>query len=322
MNTIYYGEIDCQAIYKSGAKKGQQCVNKAYYRTNEDKYLCGVHCKKCNGVNNSIMLPKNPDHEQLKLNGYEELKGLAKNMAQNNYNSGIKGDVICTKMLMMKNPFNKPGYLMIFPNFKHKNRKDGIGLPSLSPKSIGPINHKMPNLPPAKNLENYHQFAKVFSCEVDEDGNPDKNYIRRRIEGYQDDIPHRHKFPREQINSINSSNNINIPLYSIYYDFNGNEHRYNYIQSRYFYCHWYEKLVSKSSDFNKLKKYIEEGYNLQIVGYDAYHITKSLYEHYLDDSIPFGHELVLYTMLTIKREEEYPWNQYYDKYEEIYKDVI
>lgn len=267
-----------------------------------------------------IQLPKNPNAEQIKLDKYKYFKNLAKQQTKDNRKLGNKGHVICTKMLMMKNPINQPGYLMIFPNFKHIGRKDGIGLPKLSPKSLGPINHTMSNLPPAQNLENFHQFAKIFSCEVDKNGDPDDSYLPRRIKGYKDPTPHRHKFSRSKL-KINSDN-VNIPLYSIYYDLDGGEHRYNYIQCRYFYCHWYEKLVGKMQQFKKLKKYIDNGLNVQILGYDGYPVEKSLYEHYLDESKPFDHELVLYSMLTVETPSDYPWNKYYINHSEIYENVI
>lgn len=108
-----------------------------------------------------IQLPKNPNAEQIKLDKYKYFKDFAKQQTKDNRKFGNKGHVICTKMLMMKNPINQPGYLMIFPNFKHIGRKDGIGLPKLSPKSLGPINHTMSNLPPVQNLENLLKFLVV-----------------------------------------------------------------------------------------------------------------------------------------------------------------
>ena len=99
---------------------------------------------------------------------------------------------------------------------------------------------------------------------------------------------------------------------------------------------------------------MDQGYNLELCGFDAYPIqndieeksklpksTKSakskvaksakneeedsnanantnanteteeltIEDHYLDSSKPFGHELVLYTMLTINP-ENYPWRKY------------
>ena len=58
------------------------------------------------------------------------------------------------------------------------------------------------------------------------------------------------------------------------------------------------------------------------IGYDGYYIDKTLYEHYVDTSKPFGHELVLYTMLVEDDKDKYPWNIFYKKNEEIYKNVI
>ena len=58
----------------------------------------------------------------------------------------------------------------------------------------------------------------------------------------------------------------------------------------------------------------KKGYNLQICGFDAYHVKnatpKTLLKCYEDISRPFGHELVLFTMLCIKNEEDYPWRIY------------
>jgi hypothetical protein len=48
-------------------------------------------------------------------------------------------------------------------------------------------------------------------------------------------------------------------------------------------------------------------------------LTKSLYEHYLDTSVPFGHELVLATMLTISDPEERPWRKFQKEYPDLYR---
>jgi len=66
---------------------------------------------------------------------------------------------------------------------------------------------------------------------------------------------------------------------------------------------------------------LEQGYNLQIVGYDGYNVDKSLKKHYSDTKKPFGHELVLYTLLTIQNPKEYPWNIEYDNNKDIYEGV-
>jgi hypothetical protein len=108
----------------------------------------------------------------------------------------------------------------------------------------------------------------------------------------------------------------------MYYDKDGNEHRYTYLQCRYFYCHYYELLATKEKDFIALKKMIKNGYNLNIQGYDGYNITMDLMEHYNDISKPFGHELVLYTLLVENDPAKYPWNIFYELNKQIYHNVI
>jgi len=310
---MFYGESFCQNTYLSGRKKGKRCTNYAYYEK-DGKYLCGIHSKPLR-----IKLPVNPRKKEIEVKKLNNEKKIIEEVANDNLKKGLHGNLVCSKLRMMKKPEDIKGYLKVFPNFKHQNRKDGFGCSSLSPKALGPITHNMPGIPPAKNLENYHQFSKFFPFEVKNDLIL-KTSLERRIKGYNDPIPHRHKFSRDILKRYGK--NVNIPLFSMYYDKDGNEHRYTYIECRYFYCHWYEKLVTETKDFKHLINLLKKGYNLQLVGYDGYNPTLDLYEHYLDDSRPFGHELVLYAMLKADNPEAYPWNIYYQKHKKIYKNVI
>jgi hypothetical protein len=45
---------------------------------------------------------------------------------------------------------------------------------------------------------------------------------------------------------------------------------------------------------------------LEIVGYDAFEPTSPLETHYKDQTRPFGHELVLYSLL----KDERPWQAF------------
>ena len=213
---------------------------------------------------------------------------------------GKSGDVICTKLRMRRLPEDVD---------KHQGRKDGFGCANLSPKSLGPVDHQQKGLPPAKLLENYHQFNKVFDCEVDSKGEPSAKFYARRLSGYKDTVPHRYKFDRGSKSRT---------LYSVHEDRQGHLRHYNYVQSRYFYCHFYEKLVVKQEQLDELKDLRRKGTNLQIVGFDGYRVTDDLMKHYVDASRPFGHEMALYTMLTVEEPSDYPWNQYYNKHEGIY----
>lgn len=115
--------------------------------------------------------------------------------------------------------------------------------------------------------------------------------------------------------------NRNQPLYSVRLTLTGEERRFSYVDSRYFYCKAYEALAPKSPQFDALVTLKENGTNLIICGYDACAITKPIYEHYCDAKHPFGHELVLYSLLTIEDEKDYPWNQYREEHADLYKDI-
>jgi hypothetical protein len=308
----YYGEKKCEEMVKC---KNTLCINKAYF-TNGNKLLCGVHCKKYSNV---VSLPKNPNKHIIYENKLKEMNIEVEKHADLNKTNNKLGNVIVSKMYMMKNPTYIEGYLNVFPNYKQQNRKDGFGCMRLSPKSLGPVNHNMPGLPPATTIENYHQFSKFWDFELDDNDNILEKYKIDRINAYTAP-PMRHKYDKKTLLKYN--NNINIPKFSMYYDKDGNEHRYNYLQCRYFYCHFYELLAKKEEDFIKLKNMIKNGYNLNIQGYDGYSITKDLMTHYNDTSKPFGHELVLYTLLVEDDTSKYPWNIFYEQHKTIYNNVI
>lgn len=204
----YYGENKCQTVYQSGKSKGKLCDNMAYYY-DKNKLLCGLHSDK----KTREKLIKNPNAKQNKLKMYEERQKLVDVQAKKNKNLDKKGDIVCTKLRMLKLPLHIDGYLKVFPNFKHQDRKDGFGCSSLSPKSLGPIYHNMFDFPVAKNLENYHQGSKIFYGEIVDDIITSESIdIRKKI--YDSTIPYRHKFDNPDAKKIIK----NIPLFSVYYD--------------------------------------------------------------------------------------------------------
>jgi hypothetical protein len=292
LNDPFYGEINCQKL---------GCKNGAYYKCKTRKnglYLCGVHCKGPDRI--ELFKDPNKKHKQaLKLS--DDKVEIEKSRQLNRSSSQI-GHVICTKLFMSKPPIEVKGYLKIFPNFKHGNRKDGLGMPSLSPMSLGPVNHGQYGLPPARNLENGYQGNKVYPFEVGPDQNPNGQWYKTQLEIYNDPVPHRHK---PNLNDKPKS----VPLYSVWIDKDHSEKHVSYFESRQFYCNFYERLVKDLPDFQKLIQLRTDGYNLQIVGYDGYNIDRTVDQCYIDMSRPFGHELVLYTMLTHK-ESDYPWRHY------------
>lgn len=330
MEIVYKGENQCQGIIRSLNKR---CENLAYYvNPSNGQLLCGVHSKS---LKDRVELPKNPNKDALVKEKLIKQREECDQVANENKRLGKFGQVVCTKLKMMKNPQDIQGFLKVFPNFKHENRKDGYGCSSLSPKSIGPIDHKQPNLPIAKNLENFHQFNKVFPWEVDSNGDILPSFFEKQIEAYNDPIPHRHKLPHSEMQlkkrSLNDNTNVNTPLFSVHLTMDGGLRKFCYLESRYFYCHHYEKHVQNLPQFNHLKDLLKNGYNLQIVGYDAYPLTKirdnesdvDMFDRfYLDVYRPFGHELVLASMLIIPESINYPWNIYYRRFSYLYRDCF
>ena len=305
MSTPYFGEATCAAFKRDGTP----CGSKAYFTKNATgECACGKHAKR----DERTLLPKNPMADENRRAALFEHKFSCDAAAVANFGLGKKGQVTCAKMRMMAAVELVPGFINIFPNFLHRNRKDGIGLPSLSPKAIGPVAHGQPGLPDSLNLENFHQGNKVFPSEVETDlatgkPKPTTAFYKLREKMYLDAEPHRHK--QAAASAAGKGKNKNIPLFSVWTDKNGTEHQIDYFTSRQFYCHFYERATVANPDYVMLVNRIDTGHNLRIVGYDGYDVTKTLEEHYCDTSRPFGHELVLYAMLTAKP-EEWPWRRH------------
>jgi hypothetical protein len=194
---------------------------------------------------------------------------------------------------------------------------------------LGIVDHGQPNLPKAVTIEGFHQGSKLFQEEVisDEKGNmcPGPLFYSNRLNWYLSTDPGRYKY-------YGSNGKKNIPICFIWVTPDGKEQYLDYITSRQFYCNFYSRLAPQQQDYVYLKSLIDNGYNLQICGYDAYHIDDYRYEMdsfgistaifpeniydpkntelaYLNPSHPFGHERVLYTMLT-RKEKDFPWIKY------------
>lgn len=289
----FYGETPCDFT-------DRPCRNKAYYEINH-KCLCGVHSRRFKDTR--ISLPVNPNKDQNRQTLLLDRQRHVEEVAALNRSQGRHGNLMLTKLFMMRDPEHHDGFLKVFPNFKHQNRADGFGCKSLSPKDLGPILHPQPHLPPALNLENFHQGNKVFESELNSQKEPSDDFFATQRQMYESPIPLRHK-PQSQ--------HKNIPCFSVWMDASRTMHKLTYLESRQFYCNYYQRLVEPLPDFQQLLQWLHAGYNLQIIGYDAYQprADQSLEDCYLDESRPFGHELVLYTMLMHHMQshpEPYPW---------------
>ena len=289
---VFYGESICQ-----GKKLDtKSCTNKAYF-IQKNEYLCGVHSSKFTRTK----LLKNPNRFENKKRLIDTHLKKVKEMMSRNNAMKIRGSVRMEKLRMMKHTTCTDGYLNVFPNFKHQNRKDGFGCKSLSPMSLGPVVHNQPGIPIAQTIEGFHQFSKCFSSEIDIFQNPLPIFFEEQKKAFVSHLPPvRHK----------PTATGNIPIFFVWVDKNKVLHKLTYIESRQFYCNFYERLASQTDDFKTLQNLLANGCNLQIMGYDAFDMgSKSMEEHYLDSSKPFGHEAVLYTMLN-NDEKDFPWRKY------------
>lgn len=327
---VFYGSQKCCA----STKAGDPCKNKAYY-LHQERCLCGVHCPK-DSTGKRVELPKNPHAKEDKEILLEQRMAEVEAASRCNLKLKLEAIIILSKMRMMKEPEHFTGFYKIFPNYLHQNRADGFGCASLSPKSLGPVNHGQPGLPIALNLENFHQGNKVFPSE-DSGGVPTAEFFATQKQMYLDHIPHRHKKTATELKDSGTAGvkgKNNVPLYSVWIQGDSKLLKLSYFESRQFYCTFYERLVttppSKGAasesqafkDFTYLKRLKASGYNLQIIGYDAYPVnlsqakdpaiaetenTEILLKCYQDISQPFGHELVLFTLLVLKDRKNYPW---------------
>lgn len=291
--SLYYGQHPCSITY---------CKNKSYYE-HLNKLYCGVHSKRAKMWRKE--LPKMPIAlaTQLENDRIERIKQDIESARLENVANKKRGTVVVDKLKMMQLPPEKRGFLNVFPNNRHQNRKDGFGCSSLSPMRLGPVVHGQPDLPDAKNIENFHQGSKCFRQEIDEKGEPGPLFFENQKKFFQDDEPHRHKYVGDQENK-------NIPLFFVWKE-KGVVHKLDYVTSRQFYCTFYERLVQNNSDLAHLRLLLDNGTNIQIVGYDGRPIDPSDIDgQYLNPNKPFGHELVLYTLLVVEKKESFPWNKY------------
>lgn len=275
----YHGECICA---------NAACTLKAYF-VQEGLAVCGHHSKKAERK----ALRKNPERKQNLTAAYEAHKDTIREDSALRTGKSMRGSLMCSKMGMVKQqqPTFVPKYMNVFPNFKHtQNKYGGWGMPSLSPKSLGPVEHPQPGLGPAKNLENFHQFSKQT------EGEDLATFRNMQRAGFADPEPHRHKNKDKMVCWI-----WTMP--------DGTVSEKTYIECRQFYCNYYERLVLETEDFHTLKGALDSGTSLRICGYDGYdpENTDALMGHYTDPSRPFGHELVLYTMLSELPEDQWPW---------------
>jgi hypothetical protein len=272
---FFAGEHLCHSLVLSTSTP---CQKKAYFRVGANVF-CGTHSRKDSHIRRA--LPK----------AYKPPFDLDAQMRDALWMRG--GAVGLQRMGMMKSVAQLPYWVCVFPNYRHANRKDGIGMATLSPMRLGPVVHGQPGFSNALNLEQFHQFSKRYTNESEEE------FRLAKERGFLDPVPHRRKQHGK-------------PLYWSWVSASGVEHKLDYVTCRQFYCHFYELLVREQDEWTRLYNLVHVSkVNTQICGYDAFPIEptkEAIYDAYKDESRPFGHERVLFTMLVLADPFEYPWN--------------
>jgi len=328
--SVLYGQEYCQAIVK---KNKSRCINGGYYQQ-DDRILCGVHLNKGRAF---VELPKATAKEKRELNRVrqEQMDRKIEVARLINFNENKQGHVRLRRIIPRKKPIISDGWQTIFPNFYSSMYANyGIPLPTLSPMfGRGKINHGQPGLPYAENIENLWQSARVFTCELDEKGNPGRLFYENRLKFLRDRTPHRRKYRQTPRNRIE---------YLVWTKSDGSEMRISYVESRFLYCYFLSKAIIQFPDEIYFLFHLRyEGVNIEIQGPDALPLIdeekqdfkESLSLEYraprrfLQDGInsnkvildlngaenennaitnQFGHEKVVAAMLTME-EKDWPW---------------
>jgi len=321
MNSLeFYGDKKCTAVIK-GTQKPCNFLASYQSSTKNTIYFCKVHCRYPSLQNVKVLPRRNQEQqEQFEMKRNNLLTAEILKQQKDNQEAKRPGNVDLYLMKMRQHIEYKPGYRYIFPNKDDENRNDGVGFPQLSPFNLGPIQHNQPGLPICETLEAYHQFSKFYPNWEDK-----QMFVRNQIDAFSKKETYRHKCI-ETAKEFLSNNPITgalneklrkgekrkreefVPEYSVFIDEKGQEHHIGYVESRQFYSNWYERLVKDLKEFKLLQLWKQNGMNLVICGYEAENLkNNSLEETYLDPKHKWGHELVLFSMLTESDESKWPW---------------
>jgi len=152
------------------------------------------------------------------------------------------------------------------------------------------------------NIENFYQGSKCFNIDI-EGKVIKRSFFERRAKLFVDPKAHRRAIPKKSGYPICSSIDGHI---------------LPYVASRIFYIDYYERLTLMNPKYQELKKRVDNGENINILGYDGrdpetdqdfgvnFITYKNLEKQLYDPTNPFGHELVLAGMLLNIR----PWENF------------
>jgi hypothetical protein len=327
---VLHGERKCEHL---GCRNGAYWCVEGIARAH---YLCGTHSR-----NETLRtpLPKKPQNARARIEKTLALDVfIARVVATCVLHPVDAARVECVRLVGFGRqvPFDPAcRWLTVFPNNKHAARTDGLGMPELSPMRLGPVHHGEPGVPAAWNIENFHQFSKMWPSEADpsRDWAPLPAWFAHRDAGFVDRVPHRHKFDAAQMKQEHRlalagsemETAPNAPLYALHVANDGTLLRVAYVASRAFYCSWYEHLARTTPQFQRLcDLYAHMGVSLRITGYDGHALPGTtdddLYAAYCNPALPFGHERVLAALILCHGHpgRELPWRRYMREHAFLY----
>ena len=185
------------------------------------------------------------------------------------------------------------GFVNIFPDTKHK--RHDYSFPGLCPSKLGPIEHGLPGLPSADNLQAFFEYSCCYNTDLRDDGQLWNEFREQMREGFRSGIPRPKEGPKARIVSMVSC------------DPEGTLIIISESEWRKSYCRFYSTLAEETDDYKRLIRIKDERNNIAICSTKVVVGSDNPREEYENTDIPFAHEKVLWTMLTMKNPNLYPW---------------
>lgn len=325
--SIFYGEHGCAA---TDASSTQKCDNKTCVGAQDTTAVfCKVHGR------GKPDLPQNPRAAEIKAESARAQVCRIETHKSVNVSLGLNGNLTVGKLGARQTAPVVPGALSVFPNFRGRTSVHGdtLGLPGLSPTVLGPV--IVQGVYPSRvaaTLEAFFQAAKVYPFLDASFGDADPAETLRpkwHVNPSFFASGHAHAYAKadfkaaEALQAVRGPHNVDVklPLFAVYLDSAGAPRRFTHIASRWFYCKAYEQLARRTAAYRDLLARVRAGVDVHLLGYDGYPPTRLLFDHYVDPTRPFGHELVLYTLLAADLAAdppEHPWDAYHRLHAELY----
>ena len=229
-----------------------------------------------------------------------------------NHKMGVPGIVLCARLIPHRTPKSMPLTLDVIVDDTPCGRTNGITCKELAPKYLGPIiTHIGKQLRGsvitnngkhlAHNLVNFYHGLQCYPSEID-------SQTQQLLPIF---FTHRDELWTDPVGQDYKLTLRGAVQCCIWEDDTGVIHKLTPVEARQFYCTFYERLVKVHPEFIRLEQLRTDGTNIILRGLHGRPIHNSCIETaYLNPDEPFGHELILYHMLTTPNPTDYIWRKY------------